>query len=185
MAETDESLYSRYLDGEEDALRILLERHREGLTAFLAGFVHDLDDAEELMLDAFAAAFAERARFSGRSSFKTWLFGIGRNLALKHLRTQKRRKSLHARAEEPEGPIPPEQQLLMEERRSELYAALQALPEPYGQTLLLLELEGMSVEETAGVMHKSKKQIYNLAFRGRQALKAELERRGVTDAQYG
>ena len=84
----DEILYSRYLEKRDsDDLRELLERHRESLTLFIFGFVHDMDDAEELMLNAFAVAASGTSRFSGRSSFKTWLFAIGRNLARKHLRS--------------------------------------------------------------------------------------------------
>ena len=68
MHETDEQIYSRFLaEGCEDDLRILLERHRDGLILFLFSFVHNMEDAEELMLDAFAEA-AAGAGFSGRSS---------------------------------------------------------------------------------------------------------------------
>ena len=87
MNETDETLYARYLrEGDNEDLRILLERHRERLTLFLYGYVRNMEDAEELMLDAFAAAASGTTRFSGRSSFKTWLFSIGRHLALRRLR---------------------------------------------------------------------------------------------------
>ena len=64
MGETDERVYQRYLAGEEDALRVLLERHREGLTLFLLSYVRNMEDAEELMLDAFAVAASGTARFS-------------------------------------------------------------------------------------------------------------------------
>ena len=79
-----------YAEVEED-LRILLERHREGLTLFLFGFVRNMEDAEELMLDAFAIAASGTSRFSGSSSFKTWLFAIGRNQAMSMLRKNRLR----------------------------------------------------------------------------------------------
>ena len=86
MIETDELIYRRFLNGHSEAdLRILLERHRESLILFLNGYVHNLADAEELMLDAYAQA-AAGAGFSGKSSFKTWLFAIGKKLALARLR---------------------------------------------------------------------------------------------------
>ena len=69
MIETDEILYSRFLaERSEDAFRILLERHRESLMLFLLSYVHNMEDAEELMLDAYAEA-AAGAGFSGKSSF--------------------------------------------------------------------------------------------------------------------
>lgn len=42
-----------------------------------------MEDAEDIMLYAFAEAASGTAVFSGRSSFKTWLFSIGRNQARK------------------------------------------------------------------------------------------------------
>ena len=92
MIETDEVLYSRFLaERSEDDFRILLERHKESMILFLNGYVHNMEDAEELMLDAYAQVAAGTKAFLGRSSFKTWLFSIGKKMALMHLRKEKRR----------------------------------------------------------------------------------------------
>ena len=78
MQEPDESLYLRYMEQRREAdFRILFERHKESLTLFLFGYVHNMEDAEELMMDAYAQA-AAGSGFAGRSSFKTWLFAIGK-----------------------------------------------------------------------------------------------------------
>lgn len=182
MPETDEELYRDYLDtGSEDALRELLLRHREGLTLFLYSYVRDMDDAEELMLDAFAAAAARTSIFAGRSSFRTWLFAIGRHLALRALR---RRRTPDV-PEPPQDGGSPETALLRSERDRQLYAALERLHPDYRQTLYLLYFEDMDAEEAARVTGKSKKQIYNLTERGKKALRSELERIGFDYAQYG
>lgn len=182
---TDEQAYERYLQGDEDAMQVLLERYRESLTLFLLGYVHNMEDAEELMLDAFAAASAAGNRYMGRSSFKTWLYGIGRNLALKHLRRQRLRSGIFRLYDGQEQlKVQPEALALIGERNRLLYEAIESLPGKYRQTLYLLEIEGMSAEEAAAVMGKTKKQLYNLAFRSRQALKAALGRMGIEDAHY-
>ena len=183
MRESDESAYLRYLKGEEDGLRILLERHREHFTLFLMGYVHDMEDAEELMMDAFAVAASGTAHFSGRSSFKTWLYGIGRNLALKHLRRRRLRFATQSRASNAGESAAPEVQMLLNERNRQLYMALKQLPEDYRNVLYLQEIEGMATEEIAKVTGKTRKQIYNLSFRGEKALKETLERMGFDDAQ--
>ena len=55
MVESDELIYSRFLaDHNEEDFRVLLERHRESLMLFIYSFVHNMDDAEDLMIDAFA-----------------------------------------------------------------------------------------------------------------------------------
>ena len=142
--ETDEIIYSRFLkDGKSDDLRQLLERHRESLTLFIYGFVRNMEDAEDIMLNAFAVTASGGAAFSGKSSFKTWLFGIARNLARKHIR---KTRSIFGTADSLEAAV--------------------------------------SHEEVAGVMHKSVKQVYNLVFRGKQALKKILEGSELENAQY-
>ena len=50
--ESDEQLYLLYLaKRDEDALRTLIERHRDSLTLFLYGLVHSMEDAEDLIAD--------------------------------------------------------------------------------------------------------------------------------------
>ncbi len=177
MIETDELIYRRFLaEHNEEDFRVLLERYREGLVLFLYGYVHSMEDAEDLMLDAFAHA-ASGARFSGRSSFKTWLFSIGKNLAYMHLR--KRRPFLQHRDAADEASPAPELSILKEERKQQLYQAIQKLHEDYRQILILLYFEDMSCEEAGRVMGKNRRQVYHLADRGKAALKTELERMGV------
>lgn len=186
MTDTDEILYYRYLaEHDEDAFRILLDRHRESLMLFLYSFVHSMEDAEELMLDAYAEA-AAGANFSKKSSFKTWLFSIGKNLALMHLRRQ-RFVFRHDKQSDIPDPAsdPPELDILKEEQNQQLYQALSQLKPEYRQILILLYFEKMSFEEAERIMGKSRKQIYNLAERGRAALREKLERMGFEHAQYG
>ena len=182
MIETDELIYRPFLaEHQEDDFRVLLERHREGMVLFLYGYVHSMEDAEDLMLDAFAEA-AAGAHFSGKSTFRTWLFAIGKKLALRHLR--RRRFTSGSLALSGETVQPPELDILREERSRQLYQALSRLKEEYRQVLILLYFEEMSHDEAALVMGKTRKQIYNLAERGRKALKDQLERMGFDHAEY-
>jgi len=184
MQEKDETIYRRFLERRsEDDLRLLLEHHRESLTLFINGIVHNLDDAEELMLDAFAVAASGTSRFSGKSSFRTWLFAIARKLALSRVR----RRRLSADFPEDradEAALAQELELLRKERNKSLYLALSRLNDDYRQALYLLYFEEMSHEEAARVMGKSLRQIYNLAHRGRLALRDTLERMGFEYAEY-
>ena len=58
------------------------------------------------------------------------------------------------------------------------------LPEDYRNVLYLLYFEDMSTEQAAAVMKKTKKQVYNLAFRGKQQLKELLTEAGFDDEKY-
>lgn len=51
---TDEELYARFLSGEDDALRLLMERYLERLILFCFTFLQSAAEAEEAAMDAFA-----------------------------------------------------------------------------------------------------------------------------------
>ena len=137
MAETDEHLYSRFLArGDSADLGVLLERHGERLTLFLYGYVRSMEDAEELMLDAFAVVAAGKSPFFGYSSFKTWIFSVGKRLALEFMRKNR------LKTETVDDALPdrftPELTALRDERRAQLYRGLAQLPTEYRQALYLL-----------------------------------------------
>ncbi len=189
MNEKDEILYNRFhKEKDEEALLELIKRHRDSLALFICGFVHDMDMAQELTLDTFAEIAAGPTFFSGRSSFRTWLFSIGRNLALKYIRKQQRFRTLTGNEDTDTEESPgssssersdlPEMEILKDERNRQLYDALSKINEDYRRILVLLYFEEMSVDEVSRIMGKNKKQIYNLADRGKKALKEELQRSG-------
>lgn len=181
MHESDEAVYRRFLEtGNEDNLRILFDRHRESLILFLTGFVHSREDAEELMIDAFAVAASGTAAYSGRSSFKTWLFAIASNQACSFIRKQRRSTG---KPELPGDAETPELSVLKQEKNRQLYEALTTLKDDYRHVLHLLYFEQMNMDEACVVMNKNKKQLYHLAERGRSALRETLKRMGYDDEQ--
>lgn len=178
MHEPDEMVYRRYRANRgEDDLRLLFERYRENLTLFLLNYVRHEEDAEDLMMEAFAVVAACTSSFSGKSSFKTWLFAIGRNQACNFLR-KRSRDSADRLAPAGQTEDAPEFELLRKEENRELYRAMETLPDDYRQALYLLYFEQMSHDEACIVMRKTKGQMYNLVKRGRQALRDALERMG-------
>lgn len=180
MSMTDEELYERFLKWHDEAdIRVLFERYKEGLILFINGFVHNPDDAEELMIDSFAQVVAGRTLFSRRSAFKTWLFSIGKKQALMHLRKMRKYETAPIDEETPDtGQELPELQILQEEQKRQLYQGLKKIPTDYSRVLTLIYFEEMSHDEAARVMGKSKKQIYHLVERGKKALREILEQEG-------
>lgn len=153
----------------------MIALYRDGLTLFIRGIVHDALDAEELMIDTFARFAVKGRQFEGRSSMKTYLYSIGRNLALRHLKKHKNERCLitdevHAVQENPEA------ELLRKEDQRQLYYALGQLKAEYRDTLYLLYFEDMSYREAGKVLQKTEKQIGDLAYRGKIALKVILEK---------
>jgi RNA polymerase sigma-70 factor (ECF subfamily) len=83
----DAALVALARRGERLAQRDLVQRHRAALERLLASrYLKNPDDAAEITQDAFARAFQRIDTFSGQGPFRAWLFRIGINLALNHLR---------------------------------------------------------------------------------------------------
>ena len=69
--------YRRFLEGDDNALEEIVEDYKDGLILFLNGYVNNIYIAEELTEDTFFRLITKRPRFSGKSSFKSWLYAIG------------------------------------------------------------------------------------------------------------
>ena len=181
--ETDEIIYDRFLsERDEDDLRILLERYRDPLMFFIFGYVHSMEDAEELMMDSFAEVAAGRTVFSGRSSFRTWLFAIARNKARMHLRKRKPvTVPIDQLPESADAVYDPEKQFLQDERSIQLNHAMMKLESEAQHALHLIYFEEMSYDELAQVLGKSRRQTYRLADRYRMQLKKILESEGFDE----
>ena len=138
-------------------------------------------------MDSFVAIAMNKEWTAKGSSFKTWLFAIGRKLALKHNRKKRRTAASldqwNTGRTEPgeaasEGYQYPETELLKQEQNQQLYRAMENLHAEYREVLFLLYFEQMTYEEAGVIMRKNKKQMYHLAERGKQALRQELTRMG-------
>lgn len=177
-----EELYRRYLDGDSDAFEALVGLYENELSLFIVGIVHDLHEAKHLVIEAFAQ-LAVNGNFEGRSSLKTYLFTIGKNLAMRHMRM--RGRETHIAFEDVlENVISetetPEAFLQRKENKRMLHVAMQDLKPDHRVVLYLLYFEDMSYIEAGQVMKKSERQIEGLVFRAKVALKKILESGGFT-----
>ncbi len=80
------SSYRRFLDGDDDSFVEIIKTYKDGLMLYLNTYVKSIHTAEDLMEDTFVRIVTKKPRFSGKSSFKTWLYAIGRNIAVDYLR---------------------------------------------------------------------------------------------------
>ena len=125
---SDETAYRRYLDGEEQAAELLVERYGDALTLYVHGYIRDLHEAEDLMIEAFSQLFAKERPIGGEGSFRAYLYRTARNLAIRHLRGRRLRLlRLDELDFEPPGDVLADTQLLRGERSQQLYAALETL----------------------------------------------------------
>lgn len=81
------SSYRRFLNGDDEGLTEIVRDYKDGLMLYLNGFVNNISTAEELMEETFFKIITKKPRFREKYSFKTWLYTIGRNVAIDYLRT--------------------------------------------------------------------------------------------------
>ena len=176
------SSYRRYLDGDDNAIAEIVAAYKDGLILYLNGYVNNIFLAEELTEDTFFRLVAKKPWFSGRCSFKTWLYTIGRNAAIDYLR--RHRGDSGRSVEELEGCLAEETDLeracIREEQKRELHRIIRTLNPDYRQVLHLVFFEGFSNREAALILRKSERQIRNLLYRAKQVLKAALETEDFT-----
>lgn len=74
--------YSRFLSGDKKAFEEIVQNYKDGLIFYLFSIVSDIHEAEELATDTFIILYTQRPKFKGEGAFKTWLYSIGRHIAL-------------------------------------------------------------------------------------------------------
>lgn len=179
---TDEELYRRYLDGDEKSVDELMKRHEAALILYITGYLHDLHEAEDLMIEAFAYLFTKRPAIRD-GGLKAYLYKTARNMALRHKHKWKIHFSLEVLEEEPESETLVEEAVQTAEQRRILHFCMEQLKADYREALYLVYFEGMSHAEASYLTGKSEKQIADLVYRGKKALKKKLEKEGITDAK--
>lgn len=98
--ENGSSSYSRFLAGDDEGLYEIICTYRTGLILYLNSFVQDISTAEDLAEDTFTELAIKCPKFSGKSSFKTWLYAIGRNKTAKYLRKHAKLKVVPLESQE-------------------------------------------------------------------------------------
>lgn len=117
------------------------------------------EDAEDVLQDVYMGVLDNGLRFNGRSSLRTWIFGVIRHKA----RARLRRDRLHAllgvthvsRIDTPAPAPSPDESALASERSRRTRLALAQLPKRQREVLLLVFYHGLTIEEAAGVMDVS------------------------------
>ena len=178
----DEVFYRQYLNGDDAGLEALMEKYGDPLTVYLDGYLHDIHEAEELMLDVFAYLFTKKPRIR-EGGFKAYLYKAARHMALRHRSKRRLMFSLDALTDEPDGQLLAEEVIGTAERNRILHGCMGEMNPDYREVLYLTYFEGMSYAQAAEVTGKTVKQITNLVYRGKESLRKLLEREGITNAE--
>lgn len=177
--------YRRFLDGDDTGIAEIVGEYKDGLILYLNGYVNNIFIAEDLAEDTFFRLITKKPRYSGKSSFKSWLYAIGRHVAIDHIRH--RSKPIDISAEDMERELGEEQSLeaayIKEERKIAVHRALATLPADYRAVIWLVYFEELSKREAAIALNKSDRQIKNLLYRAKLSLRSKLKEEGFINEE--
>ncbi len=181
--EQDDRCYRRFLEGESEAYDELMIRYGSSIVFYLNGYLHDLQESEDLMVEAFARVMVKRPKIRD-GGVKAYLFKTAHNLALRHISRKSRMNCFYLEDLKEELPdsFRTEKQLLEEERKAALYRCLGRIDPTLREALWLIYMDDLSYKEAASVMGVSRKKVDNLLMKGKALLRNELEKEGITDA---
>jgi RNA polymerase sigma-70 factor (ECF subfamily) len=170
--------------GDEEAFRLLVERHSRALFKLGYRMTGNEQDAEDVVQEAFLKAYRSLDRFEDRSQVGSWLYRIAANCAFDVLRKRQRRDSRNESLDEEnapelhsEGPGP-ERIALGGDVRRRLEAALERMSPRERAAFVLRHFEGRSVKEievALGIDTTSVKQSVCRAVRKAREVLAPLQ----------
>jgi RNA polymerase sigma-70 factor, ECF subfamily len=166
---------ARAKEGDGSALEFLYVRYASGIQRYVASFVGDNHEAEDITQDVFLKLMDVIGKYTQRDvPFVAWLRRVARNAALDHLRS----KRLVPVSEVRPGENAYEQ--VNPERSRALRDALGRLPREQCEVLVLRHLAGLRPREIARALGKTEAAVHGLHHRGRNAFKANLRELGAT-----
>jgi RNA polymerase sigma-70 factor (ECF subfamily) len=177
----DNSLIEACRAGRTEAFGVLIQRYQDRLYPTMLRLTGDAEDALDLLQDAFLRAFEKLDRFHGDSSFYTWVYRIGVNLALSGRRRRRiivrsRGGTQHDPAEVPDDLEQSDPTLPIErrEREDRVQKALDSLAPDHRAVVVMKEFDGLRYEEIAAILNVPVGTVRSRLHRARLELREKL-----------
>jgi len=164
---------------------VLVEQHQKMVLYTCLGFVQDRDDAEDLAQEIFVELFHSLGKFRGDSKLSTWIYRIAVNRSLNFIRDNKRRRFFQSIGINLSGDAKvdvvdeswssrPDFEVENDQRRTNLYNAINSLPERQRVAFTLSKLDDLSYQEIAEIMGLSISSVESLIHRAKLGLQKKL-----------
>ncbi|HLT96880.1 MAG TPA: RNA polymerase sigma factor SigM [Acidimicrobiia bacterium] len=167
---SDADLLARSRQGDRAAFDELMRRHEDRVFAVCLRIMRRREEALDATQDTFLTVFRKADQFRGDSKFSTWLYRVAVNTCYDNLRRAQRRPAdplaeAHDPADESAGDT-----LASVELRPGLTEALHHLADEFRSAIVLVDVEGLSVQETADVLQVPEGTVKSRLYRGRRQL---------------
>jgi len=178
QAASDAALARAARLGDREAFEVIVHRHGPAMYRYARRMLTDHGATEEVVQDAFVAAWRGMDTYRGESTLRTWLFSLTAHKAIDHRRKARARPIddqllLVLPADDHAGPLA---ELTQAELLAALEAALAELPQRQRACWILREIEGLTHAEIGQVLNLSDGAIRGQLHRGRRSVAQRMAR---------
>ncbi|HUB66180.1 MAG TPA: sigma-70 family RNA polymerase sigma factor [Candidatus Methylacidiphilales bacterium] len=185
----DNDLMRLIAQGDETALRELIEKHQGAVYGTIVKMLQDPIEAQDLAQQVFVRIYRAAKTYRATAQFRTWMFTIVRNLVFNEHRRRSRATlvSLHQPENEPFASaaksgldLPdtvnktPGESVLQKEMLRAIDEAILALPEQQRLVIILRRYDEFSYEQIAEILQTSVPAVKSLLYRARETLRVAL-----------
>jgi RNA polymerase sigma-70 factor (ECF subfamily) len=183
MHSEDAAAVAKAKGGDQDAFRVLVERHSRSIYRLAYRMTGRPEDAEDVVQETFVRAYRQLARFESRSNFATWLYRIGFNCAIDYMRGRPHREAAepHEDLDRRTGPanVPSMDDMVFAGQVNErVQQALGGLSAQERAAFLMRHYHGCSIDEICGALdlktNAAKHSIFRAVRKMRVALRPML-----------
>lgn len=183
MSSADD-LLARARRGDDEAFRLIFERHHRSIVRFIYGMVGQRELTEELTQETFMAAYKNLGTLRDEAKLSTWLYGIARNVTRKSFRARRGENNQinvdeSLLAETADRGAAPDSNLLNKELKCAIHDALGRLDEDKRLVFTLKVLQQRSYEEIAEIsgfsIPKLKTDLHRAKLEMRRLLRPYME----------
>ncbi len=171
--------------GDVDAFEILVKNHQKKMFNIAFRITGSMEDASEVIQDAFVSAYKNLKRFEERSRFSTWIYAITVNTARNRL-TQIRARSRHE-TDSLDDPSSVDEKmtkwqpasddpsaldtLIKRDQQKSVQECLNRLEQDFREVIVLRDIQGFSYEEISVMLSIAAGTVKSRIFRAREAIK--------------
>ncbi|MBC8768893.1 sigma-70 family RNA polymerase sigma factor [Arenibacter sp. F26102] len=151
----DSVLVKDYINGNEKALEVLINRHNQRISSFIYSKVLDRDVSEDIFQDTFIKVIKtlKKGNYSEEGKFLPWVMRIAHNLVIDHFRRNKRMPMFEGNDDFNifsvigDDKLNVEKQLIKDQIDSDLNLLIEELPDDQKEVLLMRIYRDMSFKE--------------------------------------
>ena len=153
----DAELVSNYIRGDESALSLLIERHKQKIYSFIYSKVYDRDITEDIFQDTFIKVIRtlKRGKYNEEGKFLPWVMRISHNLVIDHFRKNKRMPKFDNTGDfnifsvlgDPD--LNAEKRIIKDQVEEDVRKLIEELPEDQRDVLVMRVYKDMSFKEIA------------------------------------